>query len=271
LTPDNPKASSFAISVFAELSYYFVIVVLLKLAARTFPLMAQYAIGPVVYASIRRSLLAEDAIPCNATIVTAEDMSGGELALRLIFCAVLLAFSALFSGLTLGVMGLDTNQLEIVRESGSAKDQKFASVILPVRKQGNLLLCTLLFGNVGVNSLMSIVLADLTSGVVGFLVSTVLIVILGEVIPQAACSRYSLRLGAMFVPVVRVIMLILYPVSKPVSMVLDYWLGEEIGVFYSKKELHKLVMMHVQVRVPYSCATAYALACLTNFCCRQIG
>lgn len=53
-------------------------------------------------------------------------------------------------------MGLDCNQLEVVKESGSAKDRRSAAIILPVRKQGNLLLCTLLLGNVGVNSLMAI-------------------------------------------------------------------------------------------------------------------
>jgi CBS domain containing-hemolysin-like protein len=131
-------------------------------------------------------------------------MTGGEIAGRLFGCAVLLAFSALFSGMTLGVMGLDTNQLEIVRESGTAKDRAFAAKIIPVRRNGNLLLVTLLFGNVGVNSLMSILLADLTSGLIGFFVSTILIVMLGEVIPQAACSRNALRLGSLFVPMVQV-------------------------------------------------------------------
>ncbi|RYY32724.1 DUF21 domain-containing protein, partial [archaeon] len=90
------------------------------------------------------------------------------------------------------------------------------------------------------------VTADLTSGLVGFVVSTFLIVILGEVIPQAACSRHALLLGARFVPVVRVIIFLIWPLAKPISMVLDWWLGEEIGIFYSRQEFHKLVMMHAQ-------------------------
>ncbi len=48
-----------------------------------------------------------------------------------------------------------------------------------MRARGNLLLCTLLFGNVCVNSAISIVLSDITSGAVGLLLSTVIIVILG--------------------------------------------------------------------------------------------
>ncbi len=56
--------------------------------------------------------------------------------------------------------------------------------IAPVRADGNLLLCSLLFGNVAVNVLISILMADLTSGLVGFFASTILIVIVGDVLPQ---------------------------------------------------------------------------------------
>lgn len=180
-----------------------------------------------------------------ASAVDVEPMPPWELALRIVACAFLLALSALFAGLTLGVMGLDTNQLEIVCAAGSPRDQRNAAVILPVRRSGNLLLCTLLLGNVAVNSLSSILMADLTSGMIGFLASTFLIVILGEIVPQALCSRHALSLGARFVPVVRIFIVLTYPISKPISMILDYALGEEIGKYYSKQEFHKLLMMHM--------------------------
>jgi len=173
-------------------------------------------------------------------------METWEMALRILGCAVLLSMSALFAGLTLGVMGLDVTQLEIVAESGSERDKRCAKVIMPVRRSGNLLLCTLLLGNVAVNSLMSILMADLTSGIVGFIVSTFAIVILGEIIPQAACARHALRLGSIFVPVVRIFIFLLYPISKPISMLLDRALGEEVGTFYSRSEFQKLLAMHVQ-------------------------
>ena len=108
-------------------------------------------------------------------------MSGPELAGRVIGAVVLLCFAAMFSGLTLGLLGLDTNQLEIVRQSGTPEERRYAATILPLRKRGNLLLTTLVLGNVSVISLQSILLADLTSGLIGFLLSTILTVTFGEV------------------------------------------------------------------------------------------
>ena len=120
-----------------------------------------------------------------------------EVALRVFGCALLLSCSALCSGLTLGVMGLDTNQLDILRQSGGPKERVWAERILEVRRDGNLLLCTLLWANMSVNSLLSIIIADLTSGLAGFIISTVLIVVLGEIIPQVggcmgkSCERHD--------------------------------------------------------------------------------
>lgn len=67
--------------------------------------------------------------------------------------------------------------------------------IQPVRADGNLLLCTLLLGNVAVNALLSIVMAQLTSGLVGFALATVIITIFGEIIPQVGNAMIALCLS----------------------------------------------------------------------------
>ena len=100
--------------------------------------------------------------------------------------AFLILFSAFFSGLTLSMMGLDTTGLEIVMSGDDPVLSRAASKILPIRQNGNLLLCTLLLGNVAVNTLLGILMADITGGTVGFLTSTGLIVIFGEILPQVS-------------------------------------------------------------------------------------
>uniref|UniRef100_A0A7S3PYU5 CNNM transmembrane domain-containing protein n=1 Tax=Chaetoceros debilis TaxID=122233 RepID=A0A7S3PYU5_9STRA len=159
--------------------------------------------------------------------------------------AVLVLFSAFFSGLTLALMGLDTSDLEIVMSGDDPALARAAERIHPLRKDGNLLLCTLLLGNVAVNTLLGILMADLTSGTVGFISSTALIVIFGEIIPQASFSRYALQVGEKAVPIMKVIIALLYILAKPLAFCLDKVLGYEIGTTYSKKELSKLLEMHV--------------------------
>ena len=116
---------------------------------------------------------------------------------------VLVAFSGLFSGLNLGLMSFSAEDLKIIiKGSGDPDERVWAQKILPLRDRGNLLLCTLLLGNTLVNAVIAILLADIASGTVGALVTTALIVVFGEIIPQSVCSRYALRIGAMSVPVV---------------------------------------------------------------------
>ena len=61
-----------------------------------------------------------------------------------LFTVVLVMFSAMFSGLTLGLLSLDIEGLELIIAAGEEQEKKYAQKILPLRKRGNLLLCTLL-------------------------------------------------------------------------------------------------------------------------------
>lgn len=83
-------------------------------------------------------------------------------------------------------MALDRTELKIYMNTGSEKEKGYARAIIPVRNHGNYLLCTLLLGNVLVNSTLTILLDELTSGLVAVIGSTVGIVILGEIVPQVS-------------------------------------------------------------------------------------
>ena len=154
--------------------------------------------------------------------------------------AVLLIFSALFSGLTLGLMSLSAPELKRKISLGN----KAAAKVYAVRKDGNLLLTTLLIGNVAINSALAIFLGSIASGVTAGLIATGLIVVFGEITPQAVFSRYALALGAKTAWLVRIFIFILYPIAKPIGWLLDRVLGEELRTIYSKKELMKIVEEH---------------------------
>lgn len=178
------------------------------------------------------------------------ELSAGELAWRLCVALLLLLGSGLFSGLTLGLCSLDVAALRVIIDADKDSiDAKRAAAIYPLRQDGNLLLCTLLFGNVGVNAALTLVLADLTSGTVGFVVSTAVIVIFGEILPQALCARYALAIGSKVTWLVKIFIVLLYILAKPIALVLDKALGAEIGEVHNKKELLQVVRFHQQTNV----------------------
>lgn len=158
----------------------------------------------------------------------------------IIICTCLM-FSALFSGLNLGLMSLDRTELKILKNTGTAKEREYAAKIQPVRDHGNYLLCSILLGNVLVNSTFTILLDGLTSGLVAVLCSTIAIVIFGEITPQAICSRHGLAVGAKTIFITKIVMGITAPLAWPVSKLLDVILGEEIGNVYNRERLKELV------------------------------
>ena len=162
--------------------------------------------------------------------------------LQILLILILLLFSGLFSGLNLGLMSLDQTELSIMENSGTPQEKQYAKTIRPVRKRGNFLLCTILLGNVLVNNTLAILLDDLTgSGMIAVVGATFGIVIFGEIIPQAFCSRYGLAVGARTIWFTKFFMVLTFPLSYPISLILDCVLGEEIGYVFNRDRLRELL------------------------------
>ncbi|XP_043968033.1 metal transporter CNNM4 isoform X5 [Gambusia affinis] len=182
-------------------------------------------------------------------VVEEESTSLLPLWLEVILICCLLVLSGMFSGLNLGLMALDPMELRIVQSCGTDKEKKWARKIEPIRRKGNYLLCSLLLGNVLVNTTLTILLDDLTkSGLGAVVASTVGIVIFGEIVPQALCSRHGLAVGANTILLTKLFMLLTFPLSWPISKILDCVLGQEIGTVYNRE---KLVGM-LKVTEPYN-------------------
>jgi metal transporter CNNM len=94
---------------------------------------------------------------------------------------LLISLSAVCSGLNLALMSLDVADLKRKAKLGN----KAAKRVLPLRRNGHLSLASILLTNVAVVSATSLVLEHEFNGLIAGVASTILIVIFGEVLPQA--------------------------------------------------------------------------------------
>ncbi|KAK1588749.1 hypothetical protein Q3G72_026646 [Acer saccharum] len=164
--------------------------------------------------------------------------------IRIALVVFLVLFAGLMSGLTLGLMSMSLVDLEVLAKSGTPNDRKHASKILPVVRRQHLLLCTLLLCNAAAMETLPIFLDGLVTAWGAILISVTLILLVGEIIPQAVCSRYGLAIGATVAPFVRVLVWIFFPIAYPISKLLDYLLGEGNQAVFRRAELITLVDFH---------------------------
>ncbi|KAI8974735.1 hypothetical protein BDB01DRAFT_806285 [Pilobolus umbonatus] len=161
----------------------------------------------------------------------------------------LVIIGGVFAGLTIGLMGMDETNLQVLVQSGSENEKKDAKKVLKLLSRGkHWVLVTLLLSNVIVNETLPIILDGvLGGGWKAVVISTALIVIFGEVIPQSICVRYGLTIGAKTSGLVLALMYLMYPVAYPTALLLDYFLGESHGTIYKKAGLKSLVSLHQAV------------------------
>ncbi len=149
--------------------------------------------------------------------------------------------SAIFSGLNLAYFSVSRLRLEVEVGTGN----KAAMRILAMREDSNFLLTTILWGNVGINVLLTLLSNSVMTGVTAFLFSTLIITLIGEIFPQAYFSRNALKIGALLAPVLRVYQILLFPVAKPVALLLDSWLGKEGIQYLRERDMREMIRQHM--------------------------
>lgn len=165
----------------------------------------------------------------------------------LLVTLILLGLSALFSGLTLGLLSLS---VEEVRRKAKLGDPE-AELIYPIRARGHELLVTLVVGNVLVNAALTLMLRELLpsggawAGVFALFVATVLITYFGEILPQAYLKRNGLKVGAALAPYIEFCMRLTSPISKPLVRTIDKAVGKEMATLYSNEELLHILEEHI--------------------------
>ncbi|KIZ03235.1 hypothetical protein MNEG_4718, partial [Monoraphidium neglectum] len=108
--------------------------------------------------------------------------------------------AGLMSGLTLGLMSMDMVDLEVLRRSGTRREQRYAAGILPLVANQHFLLCTLLLCNAVAMEALPLFLDRLADPVTAIVISVTAVLV------------YGLAIGYYSAWLVRLLMLVTSPV-----------------------------------------------------------
>jgi metal transporter CNNM len=150
--------------------------------------------------------------------------------------------SAMFSGMNLALFSISRLRLEVEADLGNPD----ASTVLNMRKDSNFVLTTVLWGNVGINVLLTLLSNSVLTGISAFFFSTVIITLIGEIMPQAYFSRHALRMASMLAPLLKFYQILLYPAAKPTAKILDAWLGAEGILYFREHSLREVIKKHIE-------------------------
>lgn len=170
------------------------------------------------------------------------------LAVNIIVIVLLVTLSAICSGLNIALMSLGLGDLKRKRKLGNPDAKK----VYPLRLNSNLSLASIILTNVGVISATSLVVDHsfggndhALQGLYAGIISTLLIVLFGEIFPQAFFSRQALRFTARLAPLLRIMIFVTFPITKPLQLLLDRLLGREQIQIQTRRELGILIGEHL--------------------------
>lgn len=155
--------------------------------------------------------------------------------------ALCIAQSGTFAGLNLATFSLSRLRLEIEAKAGNPD----ALRVRELRRDSNLTLATIVWGNVATNVVLTLLSDSVLSGIGAFAFSTFAITVLGEILPQAYFSRHALRITARFAPLLKVYAVALFPVAKPTALLLNWWLGVEGVRLLGEDDFKALISHHM--------------------------
>lgn len=154
---------------------------------------------------------------------------------------ILVLFSAVCSGLNIAVMSLDPAELRRKAKLGNRQAQR----VLPLRRQTHLTLASILLVNVAAVSANSLVLEQQLNGWLAGILSTLLIVVFGEIMPQALFAKDPLSWTSAFAPLLKFMIFLTYIISKPLQLLLDKLFPHQHAELQSRRELGLMITEHL--------------------------
>ncbi|KAG9244284.1 hypothetical protein BJ878DRAFT_78707 [Calycina marina] len=164
---------------------------------------------------------------------------------------VVLALYGLFAGVTLAVCGPEMTWLQLRSLTGTPEERKRARIVARMRRHGSWMLCSLIICTVACAEALPIIVQGLwpqksaSAQWIPYVVSTAVITLCAEIIPQYFIPRKPVEWAYFFWPVIYMSMCLTAIVSWPLAWILDNFGGrnDEMGIF-TNGELISLMKHH---------------------------
>ena len=168
-----------------------------------------------------------------------------QLIINFLLTLFLLFSAGAMSGLTVGFMSIDTLILELKLNNGTEEEKYYAEKILNITNNHHWLLVTLLLCNSFCAEAMPIVLHKLVGEAWAIILSVTLLLFFGEIIPTALCTGPNqMKIACYLSPLTYSLMIITYPISYPIALLMDYVIGKQSKSRFCNSDLKELIKLH---------------------------
>ncbi|KAL1266189.1 hypothetical protein QQF64_001864 [Cirrhinus molitorella] len=170
----------------------------------------------------------------------------------LILVVVLLVFiCTLVRCVNLSLLWLDPLELYVLHSCGSEDEKRAAKRLKPIRRRGNVLVCSLLFICALGHSVLGVLLYCLYGSVLpAVFTSGFLIFLLAELVPHIVCSGYGFQMAPGLIWLAQICLILTCPLSCPLGLLLDLILHRDVSTVGIREKT--MEMIRTSVNDPYN-------------------
>ncbi|XP_016132722.1 metal transporter CNNM3 isoform X3 [Sinocyclocheilus grahami] len=151
----------------------------------------------------------------------------------------------------LSLLWLDPLELYVLHSCGSEDEKRVAKRLKPIRRRGNVLVCSLLFICALGHSVLGVLLYHLYGSIVpAVFTSGFLIFLLAELVPHIVCSGYGFQMAPGLIWLAQICLILTCPLSCPLGLLLDLILHRDVSTVGIREKT--MEMIRTSVNDPYN-------------------
>ncbi|KAG5471131.1 hypothetical protein CUR178_02442 [Leishmania enriettii] len=158
-----------------------------------------------------------------------------------VIIAMLVVLAGLMAGLIISVFSLDKARLKVLAHRSETVEGRRARRLLLILHNPHWVLVTLVVVDSAATEMLPLLFNVLLSPAEAVIISVILLVVCGEIIPEAVFTHHALALSSALAYLVLVLMIVTAPISWPVGKLLDWCVGNRSGVAFKRGQLREVI------------------------------